>query len=112
MLYISEGITDYFSCNIGTRQGDVTSTTLFSLFINELSILLHEKCNYGIFIDSDIEDIICLIFADDVANCAETVNRLQQQINAVDQFCKDFGMEVNLKKTEIIVYRNGGHLRK
>ena len=48
------------------------------------------------------------MFADDVANCAETAIKLQQQINIVDQFCTDTGMEINLDKTEITVFRNGG----
>ena len=48
------------------------------------------------------------MFADDIANCAETASRLQQQINTVEQFCTNTGMEVNLSKIEIIVFRNGG----
>ncbi|KAH3769760.1 hypothetical protein DPMN_171036 [Dreissena polymorpha] len=32
------------------------------------------------------------MFADDVANCAETANKLQQQTNNVDPFCIDTGM--------------------
>ena len=51
------------------------------------------------------------MFADDIANCAETVIRLQQQLNIIDKFCLSTGMELNLEKTEIIVFRNGGHLR-
>ena len=67
------GITEFFSSNIGTRQGDKSSLTIFILFINELSTLLRQTCRSGIFITNDIPDIICLMFADDVANCAETV---------------------------------------
>jgi len=52
------------------------------------------------------------MFADDVASCAETVNRLQQQLNTVDQFCISTGMEVNLNKTQIIVLRNSGPLKQ
>ena len=48
------------------------------------------------------------MFADDVANCAETVAQLQQQLNVIDIFCKNTGMEINLAKTQIIVFRNGG----
>ena len=72
--------TSYFPCNIGTRQGDISSPTIFSLFIDQLSNLLRKNCETGIFIDNSIPDIVCLMFADDVANCAETVNRLQQQL--------------------------------
>ena len=66
------GITGFFPCNIGTRQWDKTSSTIFDLFMDELSSLLRVNCGTGIFITEDIPDIICLMFADDVANCAET----------------------------------------
>ena len=52
------------------------------------------------------------MFADDVANCADTVARLQNQLDVIDAFCSKTGMQVNLEKSEIIVFRNGGPLRK
>ena len=55
-----------------TRQGDVSSPLLFTLFINDLCTLLREKCPDGIFITGDVPDLFCLMFADDIANCAET----------------------------------------
>jgi len=71
------GITDYFSCNIGTRQGDKTSLTIFYLFIDELPVLVRKNCGSGIFITDDIPDIFCLMFADDVAGCVKTAIKLQ-----------------------------------
>jgi hypothetical protein len=59
----------------GTRQGDKTKSTIFTLFIDELSSLLREKCDTGIFITNDIPDILCSMFADDVATCAETATK-------------------------------------
>ena len=107
----SFAITDMFPCNIGTRQGDTTSSTIFALFIDELSALLRQNCGTGIFITNGIPDIICLMFADDIANCAETAIKLQNQLNFIDIYCQNTGMEINLNKTEIIVFRNGGILR-
>jgi len=95
--------TSYFPCNIGTRQGDISSPTIVSLFIDQLANLLRQNCETGIFIDNSIPDMLCLMFADDVANCAETVNRLQPQLNIVGQFCISTGMEVDLSKTQNIV---------
>ena len=51
------------------------------------------------------------MFADDVASCAETATKLQQQINVIQNVCSITGMELNLKKTEIMLFRNGGYLR-
>ena len=51
------------------------------------------------------------MFADDIASCAETAFKLHKQLNIVDRFCMNTGMEINLDKTEIIVFRNCGPLR-
>ena len=99
-----------FPCNVGTRQGDVSSPLIFALFINDLCTLLREQCGDGIFI-TPVADIFCLMYADDIANCAETRVRLQQQVNLIAEFCNSRDMKVNLNKTEIIVFRNGGPLR-
>ena len=52
-----------------------------------------------------------LLFADDVANCAETAIELQLQLNSFAKFCDNTVMTINQSKTEIIVFRNGGPLR-
>ena len=80
----SNCVTNYFPCNIGNRQGDISSPTIVSLFIDQFSDLLRQNCETGSFIENSIPDRLCLMFADDVANCADTVNRLQQQLNIVD----------------------------
>ena len=72
--------------------------------------MLRDKCRSGIFITEEINDIVCLMFADDAASCAETAAKLQQQLNIVDDFCQNTGMEINLNKTKIMVFRNGGPL--
>ena len=71
------GISGFFPYTIATRHGDKSSSTIFDLFMDELSSLLRVNFGTGIFITEDIPDILCLMFADDVANCAETVVKLQ-----------------------------------
>lgn len=78
MYKISSGVIGLFLCNVRTRQRGVTSTTIFSLFINKflVSSLFKGKCESGILINNEKPDIICLLYADDVANCAEIVFKL------------------------------------
>ena len=80
------GETCIFPCNVGTRQGDVSSPLIFALFINDLCTLLLEQCGDRIFITPDVADIFCLMYADDIANCAETRVRLQRQVNLIGEF--------------------------
>ena len=48
------------------------------------------------------------MFADDVSSFADNVVRLQWQTDLIEKFCKSVGMSLNLTKTKIIVFRNGG----
>ena len=50
--------------------------------------------------------------ADDIANCSDTVINLQNQLNIINQFCSVTGTEINLNKTEVIVFRNGSPLKR
>ena len=52
------------------------------------------------------------MFADDVASFSDTIIRLQHQINCIEIFCSSVGMHLNLLKTKIIVFKNGGVLKQ
>ena len=69
-----QGLTSYFPCHIGTRQGCVSSPLIFTLFINDLVTLMRENCRNGIFITQDVPEILCLLFADDVAGLLHPYN--------------------------------------
>ena len=51
------------------------------------------------------------MYADDVSSFADTVCRLQKQIDSISNFCKELNMKINIEKTKIIVFRNGGALK-
>ena len=50
------------------------------------------------------------MYADDIALIADTSVELQGKLKALEPFCQKWGMEVNLAKTTVIVFRNGGKL--
>ena len=108
---LPDGLTEYFDCNIGTKQGCVSSTIIFALYINDLVTHLKRHCGSGIFISNQVEEIQALMFADDIATVAETAWKLQTQINRIYEFCESTGMQLNLDKSKIMVFRNGGPLR-
>ena len=100
-------------CFIGTRQGCIGSPKIFSLFINDLVLFLESQCNQCVFffVTNEIPDVLTRMFADDVTSFSDTVAHLQKLIDLIAQLCKMVGMEINLNKTKIIVFRNGGPLR-
>ena len=109
---INDSLTKFFECSIGTRQGCVSSPIIFSLFINDLVAYLKSETDHGIFVTNNIEDLLALMFADDVSCFSDTVIRLQRLIDLIEKFCKSVGMKLNLRKTKIMVFRNGGIVKQ
>lgn len=107
----NDGLSDFFDCSIGTKQGCMASPILFVIFLNELIKMIEDERCQGIYINETVPNLLQLLYADDMANFTDTVFNLQKQINVVSQFCSKFGMKVNLNKTKIIVFRRGGQLR-
>ena len=52
-----------------------------------------------------------LFYADDLAIFADTVFDMQKKIDMLYDFCAKWGLKVNLDKTKMMVFRNGGYLR-
>ena len=104
-------LTEYFKCSIGTRQGCVTSPKIFSLLVNDLIKYLQHNCGEGVYITEDVSSLYALMYADDLSSFADTVCRLQKQIDSISNFCKELNMKINIEKTKIIVFRNGGTLK-
>ena len=110
---INEKLSDRFTCNVSTRQGDITTKIISNLYINDFCTLLRDKGYRDIFVSEDFPNILYILFADDVAacNCAETAINLQQQLNSVYKFCDQTDMSINENKPGVMVFRNGGPLR-
>ena len=84
-------ISQPFNTTIGLKQGDVLSTLLFNLYINDLPDLLSQ---HNIF---KIQDAIpklkdtkvnSLLFADDLTILSLTSADLQDRISCLEEYCK------------------------
>ena len=103
-------LTDVFLCPRGLKQGEVCSPVLFSLFINELTKDITESGKHGIQLAPDLIELLVLLFADDVVLLSDSVFGLQTQLNILFNTAKRLDLIVNLDKSNIVVFRNGGHL--
>ena len=52
------------------------------------------------------------MYADDIVLISDSIRGLQRHINTLQTFCEVSGMNVNLKKTKVVVFKNGGRLSK
>ena len=106
------GLTEFFECTIGTRQGCMISPFLFILYIDELVDMLRNSGCPGVFINEEVPSLHILMFADDVTLLNDTIGRVQTQLNVLQSFSNKFGLKVNINKTKLMVFRNGGPLRQ
>ena len=98
-----------FQSNVGLLQGESTSPLLFSLFVNDLeSSLINDDFNLNV-IDTLIK---VLMFADDMAIFSTTIEGLQIGLNNLSDYCKKWGITVNVSKTKIVIFCKGGKVRE
>ena len=104
--------SDWFPCPFGVRQGCVASSTMFSIFINDLAREVKSFGKHGIQLQPGMDEIYLLLFADDVVLCSDTAIGLQHQLNCLHSYAVRSSLNVNLEKTKIVVFRKGGHLSR
>jgi hypothetical protein len=89
------------------KQGDPLSPLLFGLFIDEFEAWLRERLpNVGVQMGSKLVQM--LLYADDMVLLTHEAAELQQMLDVLHEFCITKGMEVNVGKTEIVVFRKAG----
>ena len=110
-MRINQSITDFFLCKLEVRQGCLISLRLFIIFINELEKEQKNSNCKGISLASAVR-IFLLMYADNIALIADTSIELQRKLKALESVCQKLGTEVNLAKPKVIVFGNGGKLRK
>ena len=110
-VILQDHCTDYFNCPVGVKQGDCLSPTLFSIFINDLATDIKES---GLGIDLELNDISgirevlslsILLYADDIVLFAQNELDMQSLLEIVEVWCKNWRLEVNLSKTNILHVR-------
>ena len=95
--------TDYFDCPIATKQGDCLSPTLFAIFINDLAEEI-KASNVGL--DLDPETFLnILLYADDIVLLAKNEDDLQFLLLLVENWCRNWRLEVKLTKTNVMHVR-------
>lgn len=100
---IGDKQTEFFTQRRGVRQGCNLSPTLFNIYINELAVQLDHCAAPGLsLLDREVK---CLLYADDLVLLSPTEQGLQQQLDIVDQYCKNWALAVNMKKTNVMVFQ-------
>lgn len=101
--------SDFFPNNLGVKQGDNLSPNLFKIFINDLPKYLKHTSSPVVL---NSHSVNCLMYADDIVLLSLSSNGLQEKIDMLAKFCKDWCLTVNLSKTKIVIFNKAGrHLK-
>ncbi len=95
--------TAIVSATVGVRQGSPTSCILFVLFINDLIKLLKENCGW----DGFLSWLHVLVLMDDTVLLSTSRNGMTRKLSLLKQFCNNYGMAVNNKKTKFFAVNVG-----
>ena len=100
--------SEFFEYSVGLRQGEVISPIMFSLFIEDIELMLQDKFNSGLQINDML--LILLLFADDMVILGNTPEDLQNSLDLLLTYCNEWSLDVNILKTKVMVFRKRGNL--
>ena len=98
---VDNDLTDWFQTLIGVRQGCILSPQLFNILLELVITTAIEDSNIGLRLNGSI--VNNLRFADDIALMAESEADLQTLVDLVHTTSKQFGLTINIGKTEVQV---------
>ena len=98
---LEQGITPFFQSFTGVKQGCNLSPSLFNIFINDIPKLFSTSCDPVRLGDSNLN---CLLYADDLVILSESKFGLQKSLKVLESYCKKWKLNVNLKKTKILIF--------
>ena len=105
---MTDYVLEFYMSEVGVRQGEVLCPSLFKIFINDLPSIIDDKTDS---ITLDGEKIPCLLlYADDLVLFSDTKNGLQQKLDILNNYCTEWCIEVNVKKTKVIIFNKTGGL--
>ena len=90
-----------FRVPLGIKQGGINSPEFFGCYIDDIATLLRES-NVGCFIFGIF--LALILFADDLCLLAPTRSALNKMIKSCADYCKDFALTFNAKKSKIVVF--------
>lgn len=104
VVWTGDNVSQHFNTYTGVRQGCLLSPLLFTLYLNDI----HDWLEGGLVLDEI--NIRVLLYADDIVILADDIEVFRKMIWNLENYCSRWNMVVNLQKSKIMVFRNGGRL--
>ena len=101
----SNGLTDFFSSTSGVKHGCNLSPNLFNIFVNDITNISNLSCEPVSLGGSKVN---CLLYADNLLVMSNSKHGLQQCLNKLNDYTKKWKLQVNLKKTILMIFNKSG----
>ena len=102
---VGEMMTDSFTVSRGLRQGCILSPLLFSLYVNSL---VEKLRGAGVGVECRGQMVTTLLYADDAVILAENEEQVKRGLKVLEEWCKEWGVEVNVEKSGVMHIRRRG----
>ena len=110
----NDNISNFFSCNLGVRQGENLSPILFAIYLKDFQQTLGEtysglnKLSESLQLELEtFMKLYVLLYADDTIILAETAQELQLALHGLNDYCKKWALKINVSKTKIVIFSRG-----
>ena len=100
------GYSDFFPIETGVRQGCILSPVLYSLWINDLAVLLKQQDACGVPLAEG--RLAVLLYADDIVLLAESEAQLSWLMARVHEYAHRWRFEVNHSKCGLMCFQPSG----
>ena len=94
-------LSEPFSVKCGSKQGGILSPDFFSVYINDLILILRAK---GVGCHIIRLFIACILFADDMTLMAPTRSAMQQLMDECANYCSKYCLKFNVAKTKVMLF--------
>ena len=107
-------ISEFFSCNVGVRQGENLSPVLFAIYLNDFNENIGASFNGLDALNDDLLSKIdvylklyVLLYADDTIIMAESPEELQKALDKLTSYCEKWSLKINISKSNVIIFSSG-----
>ncbi len=107
-VYLNGSRSDFFGCMSGVRQGENLSPFLFSIFVNDMEeFFVNKGVPYLKLHNNELNamlKLMIMMYADDTVIVTESAADLQKALCALEDYCKQWRLNVNVSKTKIMIF--------